>query len=166
MDQNKNNLSQPNSQSEDKSVYRQYVGCFNNVQHPDSVLKSFNDDVWPPAHRTQRVGSRAKDAQNRRPGECSGTGCLVARVACHSWKMYTPALKLPTEARRYETVRYRCIGTRRDSDLEAFSHNPNGGKLRTTGLSAQAPEPSVRTCGSSSRHSEQDYYATTRSSVG
>ena len=52
---------------------------------------------------------------------------------------------------------------RRDSDLEAFSHNPTDGSFAP--LAARpGTVPNIRTCGSS--RTEQDYYRNDESSVG
>ncbi|KAG8155865.1 hypothetical protein JTE90_008714 [Oedothorax gibbosus] len=74
--------------------------------------------------------------------------------------MYTPA-KVAHPTRVVRTVSF--ASTRRDSDLEAFSHNPTDGSFAPWPLD-QAHEPSVRTCGSS--RTEQDYYRNDESSVG
>ncbi|KAG8174409.1 hypothetical protein JTE90_016105 [Oedothorax gibbosus] len=51
---------------------------------------------------------------------------LVARVACPSLDRCTPRLKLPFDARGTNGI---VASTRRDSDLEAFSHNPTDGSF-------------------------------------
>ena len=62
---------------------------------------------------------------------------------------------ISTSSKTSPNFDYPRIVTRRDSDLEAFSHNPTDVASRHWSVD-QAHEPYVRTCGSS--RTKQDFY--------
>lgn len=94
-----------NTQTSTKVVYRRFG---TRASHPEGLdLERGTHRIGVPENAPDRIG-------------------LVARVACHSLDRCTPRLKLPTDARGTNGI---VALTRRDSDLEAFSHNPTDGSF-------------------------------------